>query len=100
MPTGGGGQQRTIICDCGWATKDSVRASNMKFKLHQKVCPNGNHEMPPAFNAAMNGYNGIIANRRGNLQHAPLVAQVVENDIIVGVANLIDILNVREEKKD
>jgi hypothetical protein len=95
-----GGQRRTYMCDCGWGTKDSVRAANMKYKLHQKVCPNGNRQMaPPAFNPAMNGFNGINVSRRGNLQHIPLVTAVVDENGVIGVADMGVAMEVKEEKK-
>ncbi len=96
-----GGQRRTYICDCGWSTKDSVRAADMKFKLHQKVCPNGSRPVAPrAFNPSMNGFNGITTSRRGYLQHVPIVAALHDSDDMVRLADLrATVVDMKEEKK-
>lgn len=71
----GGGQRRTYMCACGWGTKDSVRASDMKLKLHKKVCELArmNEWGDRPFNADLNGLNGIVQGRNGP-RHQPLVA--------------------------
>lgn len=78
----GGGQRRTYMCACGWGTKDSVRASEMKLKLHKKVC-----ELARMANwggrpfEAVNGLNGIVQGRNGP-RHEPVIAN---NMILDGV---------------
>ena len=103
-----GGQRRTYICPCGWGTKDSVRASDMKMKMHMKKCNAVHNLNAPAFNPDMNGLNGIQINRRGNLQHNPLNAVInfnggVWNEVPLAVAmeakEMIADIRIVEEKK-
>lgn len=88
----GGGQRRTYMCACGWGTKDSVRASEMKLKLHKKVC-----ELARMANwggrpfEAVNGINGIVQGRNGP-RHQPLMA----NNMIVNGAGFQNVIPLEE----
>lgn len=72
----GGGQRRTYNCPCGWGTQDSVRASDMKLKMHKKTCELARAENWGArpFEPTLNGMNGMQVNRRGHFNHVPLIA--------------------------
>ena len=88
-----GGQRRTYFCPCGWGTKDSVRASDMKLRLHKKVCGLVGDFQPTAFDGSVNGINGMQFNKRGNLQYKPLIANIKLNSEIVGQCPLTEVLN-------
>ena len=85
-----GGQKRTIVCACGWGTKDSVRASNMKLKMHQKLCSLTTSNQPIPFDPKMNGFNGMTYSNRGNLQHQPLIANLNSGNEVVAVCDAKD----------
>ena len=97
-----GGQQRTYICQCGWGTKDSVRASDMKVKMHRKKCALvAGIQAPPPFDASTNGVNGLTYTRRGNLQYRPLVANLTTSGAeVISVCDtaLKDALKMMEKK--
>jgi hypothetical protein len=90
-----GGQRRTYICPCGWGTKDSVRGSDYKMKLHMKICGAVQNFQPTAFNACMNGANGLQATRQGNLQYRPLIGIIRTNDNEIAQLPLAEIMNTR-----
>ncbi len=61
-----GGQRRTIVTNCGWTSKGSVREANGKMRLHLKVCKicksfdnSGDIAEYNKDNAMKNGWNGI-----------------------------------------
>ena len=94
-----GGQHLTFICPCGWGTKDSIRASNMKLRLHKKVCDVigdlGNRSVQEILDSPVmksNGFNGIKFSKRGNPQHIPLIANVINNGEIVKEYSLTEAL--------
>ena len=91
-----GGQKRTYICPCGWGTKDSVRASDMKLRMHRKICGVVGDFQPTVFDGNMNGINGITHTRRGNMQHTPLIANVKLDNVLIAQCPLADVLNSKD----
>ena len=79
----GGGQQRIYNCPCGWGTQDSVRASDMKLKMHKKTCElaRAHNGVAPPFERNINGMNGIKINRRGHFNYVPVIALPLINNI-------------------
>jgi hypothetical protein len=65
----------------------------MKMRLHRKVCDIVGDFTPVAFDGSVNGMNGMQFNKRGNLQHKPLIANVKLDNVIVGQAPLAEVLN-------
>ena len=90
MPTTGG-KRRTYICPCGWGTKYSIRASDMKIRLHKKVCDVAG-DLGDIKNLVSNGFNGIKFSKKGNPQHIPIIANVVNNGEIVKECSLTEAL--------
>ena len=67
----GGGQIRTIQCDCGWSCRKQLQEANKLYKLHRRVSHKEVVKVAPEFCSAQ-GLGGITENRQGYTTFTPL----------------------------
>lgn len=68
-----GGQRRTIVSQCGFSCRGSLREADYKLRLHMRLCPQCNDKEyeSPAFN--YDTANSFNLHKLGNYYKEPTV---------------------------